>query len=197
MIRILREAHQLALVVFLVITESLEAQVTLARANKLDSYTTSSAPSLLQGGRSARYPVPLRPIDRIALAEFNRPVSHSAASFQLLTGLQDLSRFDFIALDTNNGGGGFESSVWNFSDGSMSRVIRHFYGIPINNPNVLDLDRRNVAPSAIRLFGYSPNQDFGILLFDLTQMGLNPDSPNFTVTIEGESVHGGQTPSPT
>jgi hypothetical protein len=110
-----------------------------------------------------------------------------------------LERMDFMAFEHNNYPGNmqhFESGNWTFSDGAASLTLCFDHFNPRSSPFILAvraIDTRRYCA----FFGFPDpfkGGDLQCLLFDLR--GLNPSSPNFTVTLEatGRSHFGSPDP---
>jgi hypothetical protein len=101
-----------------------------------------------------------------------------------------LSNTDFIAFDNNgqnSGGGGFEDSVWSFTDGVNSLTHNHDFLDGLNGPVLANNEQLNVGDQYNSVFGtsFSNGEDFGVLLFDLSSSGIDVKSSNFEVTLQG------------
>jgi hypothetical protein len=117
----------------------------------------------------------------------------------------ELGRVDVIAFEGNGGGGagvdgGWESSVWTFSDGVNTRTVtfNECLGAVASDPRIVatgsivgpggTIATGNVAYS--RFFGMcsaDPNDPvISYILFDLHSIGpaIDVDSPNFSIRIE-------------
>ena len=123
---------------------------------------------------------------------FQSIVTYDSNDLALLLGvsLATLVNTDFIAFDSNginSGGGGFEDSVWSFTDGLNTLNHNHDFLDGQNGPVLANNEQLNIGVQYNSLFGtsFAGGLDFGVILFDLSSFGIDVTSPDFQVTLQG------------
>ena len=104
--------------------------------------------------------------------------------------LATLSNTDFIAFDGNgidSGGGGFEDSVWSFTDGVNTLNHSHDFLDGQNGPVLANSAQIDIGVQYNSLFGtsFASGFDFGVILFDLSSFGIDVTSTSFQVALQG------------
>ncbi len=121
------------------------------------------------------------------------PISTSDVNnLALLLGVSPAVLFntDFIAFDDNGvnvGAGGFEDSFWSFTDGVNMLTHNHDFLDGPNGPVLANNERIDVGDQYNSIFGtsFASGEDLGVILFDLSAFGLDVNSSNFRVALEG------------
>jgi hypothetical protein len=123
--------------------------------------------------------------------QFNANVSNASLAALLGVSLATISKTDFIAFDTHGvTPNKFESSEWTFTEGGTSITYNHVFGAnTITSPLLVDIAISNVGVGYNAIFGTSfpPGQTFGVLLFDLSDVGISVGSSSFDVTLTGST----------
>jgi hypothetical protein len=135
---------------------------------------------------------------------FGTTISYDRNSLASLidVSLGTLADADFIAFDANGvdaGAGQFETSVWTFDDGTTTLVHNHDFFDGSNGPVLANNELVDVGSSYNSLFGtsFANGQDFGVILFDLSDSGIDTANPNFEVTLRGGGTPGTGAPDVT
>ena len=179
-----------ALFILLLFSETTNA-TTIKYSNTLVSVSPSSftaEASLLLGAPSTNYAV-FTSATAATYGNYHSSITYNTSEFLSFLGVSQgiIDKTDFIAFDANNGGSGFEDSIWTFDDGSNSLTHIHNYLDLPNGPVVANIGLFDVGDIYNSLFGtsFSSTTDIGVILFDLSDFGIDTSASNFQVTLQG------------
>jgi hypothetical protein len=151
-----------------------------------DSFSVDAANLLVTPNNT---PVQYSSSTQATYGGFHATAAYDSTALSSLMGVsaETLSRANFVAFDANNGGGGFEDSIWSFSDGVNSINHVHDYADGPNGPVIANSSRFDVGAEYNDIFGttYANSMDFGVILFDLAASGVDVNSPDFRVSLQG------------
>ncbi len=122
---------------------------------------------------------------------FSSGLSVSTSALRTFLGISqaELEDVDFFAFDLNGGGPGFEDSEWIFEDSAVTLPV-HMHSLA-NTPNGIMVGNHGNRSRLLynSLFGTTlntaPPADVAVILFNLSDSGIDVSLPSFQVTMTG------------